>query len=71
MANVNGIEIKLKAFLPTGKTLEEAHAALTLVKTAKDTGDYAPVLAAAMFDEIRVEQKTRREADETSTDKDE
>ena len=76
MANQTGIAIIIKAFLPTGKTLDEQFAALSIVKTAHETGDYAPVLAAASIDEVKAEQKTRRveearqetPADETQTD---
>ena len=60
MANQTGIAIIIKAFLPTGKTLDEQFAALSIVKTAHETGDYAPVLAAASIDEVKAEQKTRR-----------
>lgn len=60
MSNVTGIAIVVKAFLPTGKTLDEQFAALSIVKTAHETGDYAPLLAAAQIDEVKTEQKTRR-----------
>mgnify|MGYP000060629981 CR=1 FL=1 len=60
MANVNVLEIKIKAHLPVGKTLEEAHAALTLARTAHVSGDYADLLAAATILEVTVDQKTRR-----------
>ncbi len=60
MANVNVLEIKIKAHLPVGKSLEEAHAALTLAKTAQETGDYATLLAAASILDVSVEQRTRR-----------
>lgn len=58
--NQTGIAIVIKAFLPTGKTLDETYAALTVVKTAHETGDYAPLLAVAKIDEVKTEQKTRR-----------
>jgi len=58
--NQTGIAIVIKAFLPTGKTLDETYAALTVVKTAHETGDYAPLLSAAKIDEVKTEQKTRR-----------
>lgn len=64
MANQTGIAIVIKAFLPTGKTLDEQFAALSLVKTAHETGDYAPLLAAAGIDEVKTEQKTRRIEDQ-------
>ena len=63
MANVNVLEIKIKAQLPVGKTLEEAHAALTLAKEAQETGDYSQLLAAASIIDVTVEQRTRRIAD--------
>lgn len=58
--NQTGIAIVIKAFLPTGKTLDETFAALSIVKTAHETGDYAPLLAAAKVEEVKTEQKTRR-----------
>ena len=60
MANVNVLEIKIKAHLKVGNGLEEAHAALTLAKEAKETGDYSALLAAATILEVNVDQKTRR-----------
>lgn len=61
MANISGIAIVIKAFLPTGKTLDEQFAALNTVKTAHETGDYASLLSAAAIEEVKAEQKTRRE----------
>lgn len=58
--NQTGIAIVIKAFLPTGKTLDEAFNALSIVKSAHETGDYTALLAAAQIDEIKTEQKTRR-----------
>ena len=58
--NQSGIAISLKAFLPLGKTVEEQIAALTTVKTAHETGDYAFLLAAVHDIEVKTEQKTRR-----------
>lgn len=63
MANVNVLEIKIKAHLPVGKSLEEAHAALTLAKEAQETNDYTYLLAAASILDVSVEQRTRRIAD--------
>lgn len=60
MANVNVLEIKIKAHLQVGKTIEEAHEALTLALTAQERGDYADLLAAATILEVTVDQKTRR-----------
>lgn len=55
-----GIAITIKGFLPTGKTIEEQFTALSIVKTAHETGDYAPLLKAAQNVEVKTEQKTRR-----------
>jgi hypothetical protein len=60
MANQTGIAITIKAFLPTGKTLDEVFEALSIVKTAHATGDYSAVLKAALVEEVKTEQKTRR-----------
>ena len=60
MANVNVLEIKIKAHLPVGKSLEEAHAALTLAKEAQETGDYSELLNAATILDVTVDQRTRR-----------
>lgn len=59
-SHVQGIAITIKAFLPTGKTLDEQFAALSIVKDAHASGDYSKVLAAAKIDEVKAEQKTRR-----------
>lgn len=58
--NQNVIAISIKAFLPTGKTLDEQFAALSIVKQAHETGDYSSLLAAAQDVEIKTEAKTRR-----------
>jgi len=58
--NQTGIAIVIKAWLPTGKTLDEQLAALTLVKTAHETSDYAPLLAAAQIEAVQTDSKTRR-----------
>ncbi len=60
MANMNVLEIKIKAHLPVGKTLEKAHEALTLALTAQETGDYSALLVGATILEVTVDQKTRR-----------
>lgn len=60
MANQTGIAIVIKAFLPTGKSLDDQFAALTIVKAAHESGDYTEVLKAAQIDEVKAEQKTRR-----------
>lgn len=59
-SNVQGIAITIKAFLPTGKTLDEQFEALSLVKTAHASGDYADLLKAAKIDEVKTEQRVRR-----------
>lgn len=58
--NQSGIAIVVKAFLPTGKTLDEQFAALSIVKAAHETGDYAALLKAAQDVEVKTEAKTRR-----------
>ncbi len=60
MVNQTGIAIVIKAFLPTGKTLDEQFEALSKVKNAHETGDYSALLKAAKIDEVKTEQKTRR-----------
>lgn len=64
MAIETGIAITIRAFLHTGKTLDEQFAALTMMKEAHETGDYSKVLAAAQIDEIKAEPKSRRTAAE-------
>lgn len=66
--NQTGIAITIKAFLPTGKTLDEQFTALSLVKDAHATGDYSAVLKAAKIDEVKAEQKTRRVEDQPQAD---
>lgn len=63
MANINVLEIKIKAHLPVGKTIEEAHNALTVAKAAQETGDYRELIDMATILEVSVNQKTRRIAD--------
>lgn len=58
--NQQGIAISIKAFLPMGRALDDQLAALNLVKTAHETGDYAALLAASQDVEVKTEQKTRR-----------
>lgn len=58
--NQTGIAIVIKAFLPTGKTLDEQFTALSIVKDAHANGDYSTLLLAAQIDEVKTEQKTRR-----------
>lgn len=61
--NQTGIAIVIKAWLPAGKTLDEQFEALSIVKTAHETGDYSALLAASSVEEVKTEQKTRRMAD--------
>ncbi len=63
MANQTGIAIVIKAFLPTGKTLDEQFAALSAVKAAHESGDYTTLLKTAAIEEVKTEQKTRRVPD--------
>lgn len=58
--NQSGIAIVVKAFLPTGKTLDEQFAALSIVKAAHETGDYSALLKAAQDVEVKTEAKNRR-----------
>ena len=58
--NQQGVAITIKAFLPTGKTLDEQFAALGIVKAAHETGDYSALLKAAHDVEVKTESKTRR-----------
>lgn len=67
MANQQGIAIVIKAFMATGKTLNEQFEALSKVKTAHETGDYSEVLKASTIDEVKAEQKTRRIEDAPPT----
>ncbi|WP_421930028.1 hypothetical protein [Nitratireductor rhodophyticola] len=66
--NQQGIAIVIKAWLPTGDTIDEQFERIGLVKTAHETGDYAPVLSAAKIDEVKAEQKTRRVEEEDQTE---
>jgi hypothetical protein len=58
--NQNIIAITIRAALPTGKTLDEQFAALSIVKQAHETGDYSALLKAAQDVQIKTEAKTRR-----------
>lgn len=58
--NQTGIAITIKAWLPTGKGLDEQFAALSLVKDAHASGDYAPLLGAAKIEAVQTDSKTRR-----------
>lgn len=64
MANQTGIAITIRAFLQTGKTLNEQFEALSIVKTAHETGDYSALLKAATVEDVKTEQKTRRIEDQ-------
>ena len=65
--NQTGIAIVIKAFLPTGATIDEQFAALSIVKDAHASGDYTALLKAAKVDEVKTEQKTRRVEDDPVT----
>lgn len=65
--NQTGIAIVIKAFLPTGSTIDEQFAALSIVKDAHASGDYTALLKAAKVEEVKTEQKTRRVEDEPAT----
>lgn len=67
MANQTGIAITIKAWLPTGKTLDEQFEALSKVKDAHKTGDYAALLTASKIEGVQTEQKTRRIEDAPQT----
>lgn len=60
MANQTGISVVIKAFIPTGKGIEDQLETLSAVKEAHETGDYASLLRLAKVDEVKTEQKTRR-----------
>lgn len=60
MTSQTGIAIGIKAFLPTGKSVEEQFAALSLVMKAHETGDYSELLAKAKVEQVQTEPKTRR-----------
>ena len=62
MANQNGIAITIKGFLPTGTTLEEQFAAMSLVRAAQ--GDFSQLADLALeMTEVTFDAqiKTRRE----------
>lgn len=67
MANQAGIQITIKAWLPTGKTIDEQFEALSIVKNAHASGDYAALLTASKIEAVQTEQKTRRMDDEPAT----
>jgi hypothetical protein len=58
--NQSGVAITIKAFLPTGKTLDQQFLALSLVKDATESGNYDLLLAASSDVSIKTEAKTRR-----------
>lgn len=63
-ANQTGIAIVIKAWLPTGKTIDEQFEALSTVKEAHKTGNYAELLSVSTIEEVKTEQKTRRVEDQ-------
>lgn len=58
--NQSGISIKIELFVPTGTSIEEAYTALSMVRDAAETGDYAGVLAKGQIDHISIKQVNRR-----------
>ena len=58
--NQQGIAISIKAWLPTGTTIDEQFAALSIVKQAHETGDYSALLAASKVEAVKTEAKNRR-----------
>jgi hypothetical protein len=58
--NQSGVAITIKAFLPTGKTLDEQFNALSIVRDAKESGNYDLLLSCAEDVSIKTEAKTRR-----------
>lgn len=63
-----GVAIHIKAFLPTGKTIEEQFKALSIVKDAHESGDYCTLLTAATIEEVKTETKTRRQGEAPATE---
>jgi hypothetical protein len=61
--NISGIAIVIKAFLPTGSTIDESFAAFGMVKLAHESGDYSTLLAASNDVQIKTDVQTRRIAD--------
>jgi len=65
MANQTGIAINIIAWLPITGSIAEQIAALRLVESAHETGDYAELLKAAKIEGVKADQKTRRIPDGT------
>lgn len=62
MANQNGIAITIKGFLPTGKTLGEQFAAMSLVRGAQgDVGELSTLVGKLTDFSFDAQIKTRRE----------
>jgi len=55
MANQSGVAIYIKAFLPTGKTVDEQFEALSLISDAKTSGKFDAVLSKATDIEVKDE----------------
>ncbi len=55
-----GVEITIRAFLPVGKSLEEQHDALTLVKEAKTSGKFDALLDKSLDLVVKTEMRNRR-----------
>jgi len=58
--NQSGVEITIKAFLPTGKTVDQQFTALTLIKEAKETGDFSAMIGACEDVSIKTTVRSRR-----------
>lgn len=58
--NQSGVEITIKAFLPTGKTVDQQFSALTLIKEAKETGDFSAMIGACEDVSIKTTVRSRR-----------
>lgn len=63
MANINGFQIKITAFLPATGGIDDQMRALSMVKDAQENGNYADLLANAQIDVLKIDQKTRRVKD--------
>lgn len=66
--NTSVIDITIKAFLPTGKTIDDQVKALTAVKEAHESGDYTELLKMATIENVKAKQVTRRIDDDESVE---
>lgn len=68
MANQNGIAVTIKGFLPTGKTLDEQFAAMSLVRAAQgNTYEIAELINSLTDFSFDAQIKTRRVNDEKAS----